>query len=183
MRIIKQPTFILDSIETIHFSKDGSIISKRLLNSGKFHRFLKWLKLVHDSMTNDAFANIAGLFLTDVGGTAYDYIGIGTGVIAADPTDHALGTPAGVRKASIGTRVTTGGITDNTAQLVHTFSQADDATLTGTAQAITEIGVFYHPTNDHTMALRQKYTPADTMNWDQGDSLQVTVKVQIKQGS
>ena len=26
-------------------------------------------------------------------------------------------------------------------------------------------------------------TPADTMNWDQGDSLQVTVKVQVKQGA
>jgi hypothetical protein len=30
--------------------------------------------------------------------------------------------------------------------------------------------------------MHQVYSPADTMNWDQGDQLQVTVKIQAKQG-
>jgi len=33
------------------------------------------------------------------------------------------------------------------------------------------------------MLLRQVYSPADNCNWDSGDTLQVTVKVQVKQGA
>ena len=180
MRLIKQPTYIIDSIETIHFDKNGKILSKRILNNGKFHRFLKWLRLAHDSMTNTGFAAIAGLIGNTGAIVAFTVIGIGTGTNAAGATDTQLQTPAVLIAATV-SRVTTGP-TNDTLNLVHSFVAADG--LSGTAQAITEVGAFNGTVNGTSiMMLRQKYTPADTMNWDQGDSLQVTVKVQVKQGA
>lgn len=130
----------------------------------------------HRCLTNTGFASVAGLLLIDVGDTAYDYIGIGTGVVAADPTDTDLGTPV-KRKAGTGTRQTTA-VANDTAQLVVTFVAAD--TLSGT-DAITESGVM-NAAAAGTMACRQTFA-ALNINWDAGDSLQVTWKVQAKQGA
>jgi len=33
------------------------------------------------------------------------------------------------------------------------------------------------------MLLRIVYSPADSCNWDAGDTLEVTIKVQVKQGT
>jgi hypothetical protein len=183
MRLINKQTVILDSIETVHRNKDGKILSKRILNNGRIHRTLRKLGLVHDSITSAGMAIVAGLLLVDVGGTAFDYIAIGTGTTAAAVGDDATYTheceAEEARKAAVGTRVQTTYAND-TAQLVATFAAADG--LTGTAMAITEVIVSNGAVVGVTL-LRQKYSPADTMNWDQGDTLQVTVKVQVKQGA
>jgi hypothetical protein len=81
------------------------------------------------------------------------------------------------RKAGTGTRVTTT-VTNDTFQLVATFSSAD--TLSGSSN-VTEVGMF----NDAaagTMLMRQVFT-AIPCNWDIGDTLEMTIKGQMKQGA
>jgi len=128
------------------------------------------------SMAKTGMAQVAALILVDVGGTAFDYVGIGTSTTAesADHTD--LQTPV-KRKAGTGTRVTTT-FTNDTAQLVATFSSAD--TLSG-SQAIAEAGVF-NAASGGIMLFRKIFT-AKTVDWDAGDTLEMTAKCQMKQGA
>jgi len=128
------------------------------------------------SMAKTGMAQVAGLILVDVGGTAFDYIGIGTST-AAESADHTdLQTPV-KRKAGTGTRVTTT-FTNDTAKLVVTFSSAD--TLSG-SHAIAEAGVFTAASGG--VMLFRKIFAAKTVNWDDGDTLEVTCTCQMKQGA
>jgi hypothetical protein len=115
-----------------------------------------------NGITNAGFASVAGLILTDVGDTPYDYSAIGTGSTAFDPTQTALVTEI-KRKAGTGTRVTTS-VTNDTAQHVTTFSSADG--LTGTS-AVTESGVF-NASSAGTMLCRQTFS-ALNINWGAGE--------------
>jgi len=178
---------IADSVEFVHRDKDGKVV-RRWSNKDVSKLRKLWNKITrkHNSMTDDGFAQVAAFLLKDIDADHsvyknYDYMGIGIGDTAADPTDHQLETQKGVRQATTGTRVTTGGITNNTAQWVATFSHAIDATLTGT-DAITEVGIFYDDEDDHTMLLRIVFA-AENMQWDSGDSIEMTVKCQMKQGA
>jgi hypothetical protein len=109
---------------------------------------------------------------------------IGDGVTGALVGDHQLEAAESARLASTGTRETITQ-TNDTAQWVCTFNKVTDPTLTGT-DLISEIGIFFHVTNDNTMLLRQTFTP-ESMQWDSGtpmgDSIIFTVRVQIKQGA
>lgn len=157
-----------DIVEFVHRDKNGKIINK-------------WTSkgTPHNCLTNLGFADIAALILLDIGDpTEYDYIAIGTGAVAADPTDTTLGTEKS-RLAAVGTRVLTA-VANDTAQLVITFSQAADAGLTG-EDDITEVGVF-NAAADGTMLLRQVFA-AESMDWDAADTLEMTVKIQVKQGA
>ena len=129
-----------------------------------------------NGITNAGFAEVAGLLLTDVGGTAFDYIAIGTGTTAFDPTQTTLVTELS-RKAGTGSRVTTS-VTNDTAQLQAQFSSADG--LSGTS-AVTESGVF-NASSGGTMLCRQTFS-ALNIDWDAGDTLTVTWKIQVKQGT
>lgn len=122
---IREPMGMTDRIILRVFDSDGNV--KQEYDSG-------WSS---NGITNAGMAEVAGLILTDVGGTAFDYIAIGTGTTAFDPSQTALVNEI-KRKAATGTRVTTI-VTNDTAQLVTTFSSADG--LTGTS-AVTESGVF-----------------------------------------
>lgn len=171
----------VDEIEWIHKDKNGKVLKYYRSNS-RWNRLLRLLRLKrHECIVAVGMANMAGLLLTDIGGVAYDYIAIGTGVAAAAVTDTALGTQKGVRQAGVGTRITTTQ-TNDTAKLVATFSKAIDATLTGT-DAITEVGVFYDAAGvTVSMLWRQTFT-AESMQWDAGDTLEMTCKTQMKQGT
>ena len=158
-----EPQGMTDRVTLRVFSKDGKL--KQEYDSG-------WSP---NGITNVGFAEVAGLILLDVGGTAFDYIAIGTGTTAFDPTQTALVSEV-IRKAGTGSKTTTS-VTDDTAQLVTTFSSAD--TLSGT-HAITESGVF-NAASGGTMLCRQTFS-ALNIDWDAGDTLQVTWKIQIKQG-
>ena len=145
------------------------------------HGKVKWITDTNkekksNSMAKTGMAQVAGLILTDVGGTAFDYVGIGTGTTAesADHTD--LITPV-KRKAGTGTRITTT-FTNDTSQLVATFSSGD--TLSGSSN-IAEAGVFT-AVSAGVMLFRKIFT-AKTVNWDDGDTLEVTAKCQMKQGA
>ena len=135
----------------------------------------------HELIVAVGMANVAGLLLTDyIGATAYDYIGIGTGTTAPTVDDTALGIQKS-RLAGVGTRATTT-YTNDTAQIVVTFSHANDAGLTGT-DAISEVAVFYDAAGvSISMLWRQTFT-SESLNWDANDTLEMTCKTQIKQGS
>jgi hypothetical protein len=160
----KEPMGMRDRVILTVRDKEGKV--KQEYDSG-------WRE---NGLTNAGFASVAGLILTDVGDTPYDYLAIGTGSTAFDPTQTALVTEI-KRKAGTGTRVTTS-VTNDTANLTTTFSSADG--LTGTS-SVTEVGMFNASTGG-TMLMRAVFT-ALAINWDAGDTLQVTVKIQAKQGT
>jgi len=130
-----------------------------------------------NGITNAGMAEVAGLIASGITGvTAFGYIAIGTGTTAFDPSQTALVTEI-KRKSATTSRVTTT-VTNDTAQWVATFSSADG--LTGTS-AVTESGIFNASTGG-TMLARQVFSTLN-INWDAGDSLQVTWKVQVKQAT
>ncbi len=129
-----------------------------------------------NSISKFGMANMAGLFLTDVGGTAYDYIGIGTSS-TAESKDHADLVAPVKRKAGVGTQVTITE-TNDTAQIVTSFSSGD--TLSGT-DAICEAGVFTAASNG-IMHFRKIFT-AKSVNWNDGDTLEVTARCKMVQGA
>jgi len=128
-------------------------------------------RTIDNTVVNAGLAQIAGLILTDIGGTAFDYIAFGTGTTAAAVTDTTLKTEittsGGERKAGTGTRTTTS-VTNDTAQLVATF------TFTGSF-ALTESGVF-NASSDGTMLSRQVFAAVNVVS---GDQIQVTWKIQV----
>lgn len=166
----KETAGFRDRVILEHRDKGGNLIAKR--DSG-------WKE--HECLTNVGFAEVTALMLTDIGGTDFDFIGIGTGAVAADPTDTDLGAEE-ARKAGTGTQETED-VADDTAQIIATFAAADG--LAGT-DAITESGVLngaapgVHPAVH--MLCRQVFAILN-INWDAGDSLAVTWKVQAKQGA
>jgi hypothetical protein len=109
---------------------------------------------------------VSGIILTDVGGSAFDWIAIGLGTAAATNTETALVSEY-AKTACAGTRVQVTS-TNDTAQLVGNFL------FTGSA-AITEAGVFnVAATTTGVMLARQAFS---ALNATSGDSLAVTYKV------
>ena len=159
--LLKEPMQISDRLIVEHRSKDGGLLGLR--DSG-------WSP---NGLTNDGFASVAGLLLTDVGGTASDYVAIGTNTGTFAATQTVLLTETH-REAGTGTRVTTT-VTNDTAQLVRTFSG-----YSGT-EAVAESGVF-NASSGGTMLCRQTFTVLNA-DWTGGDTLQTTWKIQAKQGT
>jgi len=161
----KSSIVFVDYIKAILRDKNGKIKAVRETNID-----------AKDTMTNSGFAAIAGLILSDVGGTAFDFIAIGTGTTAPLPTNTTLEAEV-KRKAGVGTRVTIS-VTNDTAQLVATFSSEDG--LSG-QHNITETGMF-NSISGGTMLFRQTFT-AIPCDWDIGDTLEMIQRIQCKQGS
>jgi len=145
---------MVDQMILVCRRKDGSV--KWVIDTAKEKK--------SNSMAKTGMAQVAGLILTDIGGTAFDFIGIGTSN-AAESADHTdLQTPV-KRKAATGTRVAT-------------FAAAD--TLSG-SNNIAEAGVFT-AVSAGVMLFRKIFT-AKSVDWDAGDTLEVTAKCQMKQGT
>ncbi len=160
----KEPMRISDRLIVEKIDKFGNIIETR--DSG-------WS---NNGITHVGFAEVAGLILSDVGGTPFDFIAIGLSDVAFSPTQTALGDEL-IRKAASGSRVTID-VTNDTAQLLTAYSKDDG--LTG-ASAVVESGVF-NASSGGVMLCRQTFAVLN-LNWDAGDSLQVTWRIQIKQGT
>jgi hypothetical protein len=161
--------------------KYGNVKSAHWLNEGKLRRFLIKLHLRHNSMTNTGFVAFVQLIGNISPPAAFNSIGIGTNSSpAAGPTNTQLGTSIKVKTATTIAQYTSS-VTNDTLKLVATFSNALDG-LTGTS-SIVEIGMFSGNINGTSiMCLRQVYTPADSVNYDQGDTITVTILMQDKQG-
>jgi len=168
-KMFKEPMQIRDRLTAVVRTKDGKI---KLDENGKpMVRDTGWSP---NGITNLGFADVAALILLDVADpTQYDYIAIGTGVAAFDPTQTTLTTETH-REAGTGTRVLTA-VANDTAQLVHTFSGYAGS------EGIQESGVF-NAAVAGTMLCRQTFAVLN-IDWAAGDSLQITWRVQCKQGA
>lgn len=176
---MKDKIGVVDEYELIHRNKEGKVLSRKAYpkDYGIIHRLLVKLGLRHNTMTAVGFAHTAYLLGDKTNASAsYGYLAIGTNNTSATVDDTTLGTEV-KRKSATFTRLTTTK-TNDTAQWTATFSSADG--LSG-QQTIYEVGVFNADTAGD-MLTRIVYA-GDAMDWSAGDSLEVRVKVQIKQGS
>jgi len=155
---LKQGAQLNGWIKIDHYDKDGNLIES---------------VETPNALTNTGFTEVAGLFCSDQSGsyTAFDYIAVGTGTTAATATDTQLQTEETenglTRAAATGTLVTVN-VTNDTAQLVKSFS------VTGSV-AVTESGVL-NAASTGTMLCRQTFS---AINVADGDTLQITWKVTV----
>jgi hypothetical protein len=145
-------------IKIDHFDKSGSLIES---------------VETPNTVVDGGFTEVAGLFCSDVAGsyTAFDYIGVGTGVAAATYTDTVLAseiTDSGMQRAASTGTLTTVNVTDDTAQFVKSFS------VTG-SKAVTESGIF-NAASVGKLLCRQTFSAINVVN---GDTLQITWKVTV----
>jgi hypothetical protein len=127
-------------------------------------------KVVRNLVTNAGFALNAGL-LSGVGTpTVIGYIALGTGTTAAAVTDTALQaeiTTGGLARASATKSLVTTSVTNDTAQLLYTFTAS-------ASFAVTESGIF-NASSAGTLFAHQVFA---AINVNSGDNLQATWKVQ-----
>jgi len=140
------------------------------------------IKQVHvgeDLITSIGKRAVADLILTDQSDHGdFDYIAIGSDNTAPSTANTSLAGEA-IRAAAVGTVITTSADED-TAQLVYTFSSGVPGGLNGTStgtQAIDESGVLNAATSGDLLC-RQTFG-ALNIDWDGGDSLQITWKIQV----
>jgi hypothetical protein len=122
-------------------------------------------------VTDAGKAGVASRINGSGGEAAFTYIAVGTGTTAAAAGDTTLQTElatSGLSRANATASRTTTDVTNDTAQLVYTF------TVTGT-QAVTESGVLNAAAAGVLLA-RQVFSAINVVN---GDSLQITWKFDV----
>lgn len=128
-------------------------------------------KVIGNLITNAGFALAAGLLNGSGSPAAATFIAVGTGTTAAAVTDTTLQTEtatSGLSRAAGTLSLVTTGVTNDTAQILKSFS------VSGTV-AVTESGVL-NAASVGTLLCRQVFTAINVVN---GDTLQVTWKVQM----
>lgn len=128
--------------------------------------------VVNNTITNAGKAAVAGL-MNGVGSTTYQWVAIGSSATAAAAADTALATeitsPSLGKASATASRVTTT-VTNDTDQLVHTFSST-------ATQSVQEVGIFDTSTaSSGTMISRATFA---AKNLASGDTLQVTHKIAV----
>ena len=148
--------------------------TKRIGMSGVFHCVhrgvdgrVKDTWEVENLVVNTGLAFMAGVLTGDEGTpTDMKYIAVGEGVVAADPTDTALGSEVETRAAGAQSRVTTTVAND-------TYQSLGTITFTG-ARAITEYGLFDQLALGGTMLCR---TISAVKNMATDETLTITYKI------
>jgi hypothetical protein len=131
-----------------------------------------WAKSKHASnlITNAGRALISGLINGSGTPAAATYVAVGTGTNAANATDTTLQietAASGLSRAAGTVSLVTTSITNDTAQVLKSFS------VTGTV-AVTEAGLL-NAASSGTLLCRQVFTAVNVVNTD---TLQITWKVQ-----
>jgi len=179
----KEKVGLRHGVDLVVRRKDGSIKEerhygdikdgvKRKIRDGFLTRLIKRIQkraIDQDLVVSAGKAAVAGLILTDVAVDDFDYLAIGTGTTGPVAGNTTLETETH-RGAGTGTRVMTV-VANDTAQLVFTFSG-----YAGT-EAVTEIGML-NAAAAGDMLMRQTFA-ALNVDWDEGDSIEATVKVQV----
>jgi hypothetical protein len=129
----------------------------------------------HNLITTVGLAHMAGL-LNGAVTTPFKYVALGTGVVAADAVDTALGSEktddgAGRVLASTLTRQTTTGL-DDTAVIVASFDITDDFDLS-------EIGLF-NAVSSGVLGAHHVFSPAAVLN---GQTVVVTWTLALEEGA
>jgi len=127
---------------------------------------------ITNTITNAGKAKVAGL-INEVTSGGFKWIALGDSSTAATANDTALAseiTGSGLGRAQATCSRVTTDVSNDTAQLVHTF------VATGTV-SVKEAGIFDTSTaNAGTMLARQTFT---AKNLEANDSLEVTYKVKV----
>jgi hypothetical protein len=156
---------ILKSMRALGVKGDLSLYGVRNFLTGHWTNKL----VIANLITNAGFAGLASRINGAGSEAAFIYIAVGTGTTAAAVTDTALEaeiSDSGLSRASAtASRVTTT-VTNDTAQLVYTFS------VTGT-KAVTESGVL-NAASLGTLLCRQVFSAINVVNTD---NLQITWKI------
>ena len=119
------------------------------------------------TLTNTGFAGVALLM------AGIDYIGLGTGTTAAAATDTTLETETsatGLARAQGTVSQETTTVTDDTHQVVKTFTNSSAGTV-----AVTEAGIFA----DASGGIMYDHQVFSAVNVEVGNSLQVTYKIKV----
>ena len=180
---------LIDELHITIRDKYGNIKKDYTVTRSVWYRLMKKLGIYHNSITYKGMNATAALII----GEAIDpfiWMDIGTGTNAANNAQTALQTTLLTSKrancsniGSVGLVKTDSSSTDNeTCQWVHEFSKANDPDLTGTSDVVTEVGIFNGDVGSGVMLLRITWA-GDTMNWNAGDTLTLTIKTQVKQGA
>ena len=126
---------------------------------------------LHNTVTNTGKDEVAGLINeTRTGG--FKWISLGTSETAAGVTDTALKaaiSSGSLTRASASTSQVTTDVTNDTAQLVHTFTATASYT-------VKEAGIFDTATSGGRMLARGTFTGKAMTN---GDTLTVTYKIDV----
>lgn len=187
----KEKAIIVDEVVFDHYiAKTGKHIIHKA-HSKLSHRILVKLGLRHNSITNSGTGGLYDVVSWVSGiaspAAAYTYIGIGTGTSADASTDTKMGT--GVILVNVTpTRTNSGGSLGDQIQWTHVFSHANDSGLTGSS-AINEVAI----ENVSTVATTGRmllhisggtnYGAVDNCNWDNGDTLTITITCKFEQGA
>lgn len=140
----------------------GSVVLERISANGEVD-----VRANTNTVTNAGKAQVAGLILSDVAGTAFDYLALGTSSTAPAASQTALGGFF-ASTAGTGTR-TTVSVTNDTAQLSCSFSIGSTATLR-------EIGIFNATGGTGTMLARATFSDLAVNN---GDTVNAVYKLQV----
>jgi len=137
-------------------------MGKKISMRGRFYlELFRNGKSVHyeesdNTIMNLGLASVSGLILTDIGGTAFDNIAIGTGTTAPNATQSALVAET-YRNAGTGSQITT--------------SVANDTSRITTSVAITNSNVFteagiFDATSSGVMLARTTFSAITASNGD-----------------
>lgn len=130
---------------------------------------LKGKYTIDNTITNTGKAKVAGK-IQDVARAPFKYMALDASSTAATATDTTLASeitsPSLKRVTATNTQATTN-VTDDTSQLVHTFSSTATQTVYG-------VGIFDTPTSGGNMISRATFA---AKNLTSGDTLQVTHKI------
>ena len=153
-RSLREGPKLRGEIELVVYDRFGRVVDRRV---------------VKNVITDVGKAQVAGL-INGVVTTPFKYIAIGTSGNTFSASDTALHNETHREQADTIDRVTTS-VTNDTARLVKTFSG-----YTG-SEGINESGVF-DATSGGNMLCAQSFAVVN-VDWDAGDSLQITWKIQV----
>lgn len=140
---------------------------------------IKQIHNAEDLITSAGKAAVASLLISGMTVVSnFQFIGIGSGSTAASTVDTVLDELFKRVKGSC-SRITTSAPND-TAQVLYIFASGKPAGVSGTStgtKAIEESGLFNELSGGQLLA-RQTFSPLN-LDWDLGDSLQITWKIQV----
>jgi hypothetical protein len=187
-------TFDMAEIKIID-GKTGKVRARHVIGKGRWYKLKMWFLRRHNSITQYGMAAEAAMILAVNSAASatppFIYMNMGVGTTPASVTQYELQTPILTARVTAQTSTSSSGNTAYGADMAVwavTFCSSNYAALTGTVTA-TEFGIFNASATlaaangvSNAMLFRQTWG-GDQLNWGQGDSVVITAKCQMEQGS
>jgi len=154
------------SIEKIRLK--GEIVLRKIDRKGRVIEERR----IRNLIVNVGKAQIAGL-INGIVTSPFKYVAIGTGTTAESSSDTGLEAEIARKQATVSRKTTN--VTNDTSVWEVTFSSEDG--LSGTS-SVTEAGIFDSSTGGNMLS--RKTFSAVNLDWDAGDSLQITWEITVQ---